>query len=196
MKTGSTISPQKARIEIDSQLLTLAEAWKAFGANRKWVAKTILNKSDAEIEEIFKLDPTDPAAQQGGMGGMPAGGAPMGGMDMGMGGMEQAPPEMQQMPPEAQNMSAAPEAGAAPAPEAGGAGQAPLFQSRKYVGNLIIETQDTLCSVKNYRNVVQLLEAEIKEGGIVEITAESRQSNILTEQHKSQLTEPEEIFNL
>ena len=34
----------------------------------------------------------------------------------------------------------------------------------------------------------------IKEGGIVEITAESRQSNILTEQHKSQLTEPEEIF--
>ena len=187
---------EKARIEIDSQLLTLAEAWKAFGANRKWVAKTILNKSDAEIEEIFKLDPTDPAAQQGGMGGMPAGGAPMGGTDMGMGGMEQAPPEMQQMPPESQNMSAAPMAGAAPAPEAGGAGQAPLFQSRKYVGNLIIETQDTLCSVKNYRNVVQLLEAEIKEGGIVEITAESRQSNILTEQHKSQLTEPEEIFNL
>ena len=178
---------EKARIEVEGALFGLAEQYKAFGVNRRWIAKHILYKNDSEIEEMFEIDPTEPQAGMEGMGG--GGAMPMAtDMSAGMGQppMEEGQPMEQPM---AQAPPAAPEAGAAP--EAAGM---PLTQNRRYLGSLIIETADTIREVKKYSNQVDILVESIRDGGIVAVSDSQRTVTSLVEGKKNQLTEPEEIF--
>lgn len=179
---------EKARIEVESELMNLASSYTGFGVNRRWVAKHILHKTDSEIEKMFEIDPTAP--QQGGEGA--AGGLPMGG-DLGAsmaGGMEAAPemaPQGNEMPPEAQG---APMAGHGV--EQGGG--VPLVQNRRHLGDLLIETENIICEVKRYSNEIKILQESIKDGGFVGLTSNTRKTTPLSESKTSQLTEPEEIF--
>ena len=179
---------EKARIENDGALLDLAGKYTAFGVNRKWVAKNILRKNVSEIEDMFEIDPSMQQPGQEGMGG----GMPMGGGDMGMdmsGGMPAAP----EAGPEAQMQPEVAQAGSQPPAAPGGAEQ-PLMQSRRYLGSLLLETEDTLVTVKKYSNKVTVLQESIKEGGIVGLSDSQRTVTTLIENKKAQLTEPEEIF--
>jgi len=181
---------EKARIENDGALLDLAAKWTGWGANRRWVAKTVLNKSDAEIEEIFKIDPTAPQAGMEGMGGM-GGGMPMGGEDFSnMGGQGMSPEDMgaEQMPDQSQ------QGGQPMSPDMGGQAGVPLMQNRRYIGGLILETNDTVCEVVRYKNSIKILEESIKDGGLLPLHDKKRCVTSLVENKKSSLTEPEEIF--
>lgn len=190
---------EKARLEIESESMNLATSYQAFGANREWVAKHILRKTDGEIQEMFKQD-TTPAAQAeqgGGMGGLGAG-ALGGGLGIGneLGGTELPPPG-----PGAEQLGGAPlpppppAAGPTPIPaEVGPAGaNIPLTQSRRYDNNLLIESTNVILPVSSLNSEFRKLKRLIKENGILgEDTFGTPVS--LTEETKKQLTEPEQIF--
>jgi len=134
---------EKARIEIESQRLALATSWLGIqGIDPKWVLKSVLNKTDAEIAVM--LTAVQPQAAMGGLppmgGGMPIGGMDMGG-DMGMGspdmsGQSQGPDlsgAIAQQPAPMMNNLGTP----------AGAGEV-LQQSYSYVvGDLLIESRPT-----------------------------------------------------
>lgn len=186
---------EKARIDNDNELINLANTYANFGVNKKWVAKHILHKSDAEIEEMFEIDPNMP--QPGAEGGMPGGMPSSGGMgDMGGMGNEMTPPE--QGAPVSPEMPQQGAPTAAPGGDAlGGApmgGGMPLTQSRRYIGNLLLETENVICEVKRYTNSLKILQEEIKDGGFVGLTSDIRLSSPLLESKKTKLTEPDEVF--
>jgi hypothetical protein len=178
---------EKARIEVESELLNLASSYTGFGVNRRWVAKHILHKTDSEIEKMFEIDPTAP--QQGGEGAM-GGGMPMGGdlgSAMGGGGME-APPEM---PQQGQEMAPEVQGGQQGMEQVGGV---PLLQNRRHLGDLLIETENIICEVKRYSRELLSLQESIRKEGLVGLTDSSRCTVSLTEKKIAKLTEPEEIF--
>lgn len=123
---------EKARIELEAELINLATNYKGFGVNTKWIAKNILNKAEADIEEMFKPDPMQ-QGEGGDLGGL-GGGMPS--MDLGLGGdlggdlgggMPEAPLGGQAPMP----AGATPEAGAG----------VPLMQS-KFINGMVIVEQD------------------------------------------------------
>jgi hypothetical protein len=194
---------EKARLEVDSSLLNLADSYKNFGVNTLWIAKNILRRTDTEVKEMFK---PDPLAQQGMPGGA-GGGMPLGG-DLGMApdaGLGAMPPEGQ-MAPDQQGM--APMPGAAqpgpmpaggPASDLGGPasdfGGVPLTAGRRYLGDLIIETTDVIKPVKHYGVELKEIKVLVERNGFESQESEARTVTSLTEEKKPQLTEPEEIFD-
>lgn len=188
---------EKARIEVDSTLLQLATSYQQFGVNRLWIAKNILRRTDSEIKDMFKPDPQMQQQQAGAMGG----GMPMG-MDMGMpmdAGAGAMPPEGAPLPPDQSGQTPGappmdmsgqmPQGG--PAPDAG----MPLTASRRYLGDLIIETADTALKVQYYAPEVKAIKGLLEANGIEPIVSDVRTMGSLVEEQKPQLTEPEEIFN-
>ncbi len=123
---------EKARIELETAAVALAQSYFSQGINKNWVLKHVLKKDDADIKEMLKLDPQ---AAQGaaGLGGMP----PAGGLDLsGLGGagMEPAPTETTE-PPVLNPANIPPEQpaeGATPAQE-------PLVQHSLYSGDTLLE---------------------------------------------------------
>jgi Bacteriophage T4-like portal protein (Gp20) len=183
---------EKNRIENDGALLDLAGKYTSMGINRRWVAKHVMHKSEAEIEEMFEIDPTAPQAGAEGAGGMSGG---MGMSDMGNLGTGALPTEP--MPQQAEMQPAGPEQ-AIPGAELGGqmpaTGNTPLMQSnRYYIGSLLVETFDTICDASRITSKVAKLQESIKDGGFA-TKNEVRVTRVLVEQKKSKLTEPEEIF--
>lgn len=182
---------EKARLEVDNTLLSLANTYQQFGVNRLWIAKNILQKTDSEVREMFKPDPTQQAASGAEAGGgMPL---PMPGMETELGGglPTQPPIEAGQAPPEALTPGAAPTAPQTPeAPTPEPAAQ-PLVQSRKYIGNLLIETQNTLHKVRHYFVDVKKMNAYFVENYTLNAV---EKSNVLTETVVP-LTEPEDVFD-
>ena len=144
---------EKARIEVDGSLLDLGEKYKSIGANRKWIAKHVLHRTDIEIEEMFKIDPAEQQAAQAMAGGAPmAGGGGMP-MDMGLGANMEAPTG-QELPQEGMPQEAAgqvPMGGAPVAPAAGMVtqGNMPLTQEYRREGNLLVENFNTTSTAKN-----------------------------------------------
>lgn len=187
---------EKARIEVDSSLLQLASSYQQFGVNRLWIAKNVLHRTDNEIKEMFEPDPMNQQQPDAGMGG---GAVPM---DLGTPPMDAGlPPEMNtQAPPDQQGMQQpAPgpgdmgmAQGAGPAPMGGAQ---PLVAGRRYLGDLIIETSDTVKPVKYYAPVVKALVALVEKNGFETYSARVAAATVLTEDKKAQLTEPEEIFD-
>jgi hypothetical protein len=184
---------EKNRIENDGALLDLAGKYTSMGINRRWVAKHVMHKSDAEIEEMFEIDPTAPqaGAEAGGMGGGMMGGD-MG--DLGTGGLPTEQMPQAEMQPEAPQQ-------AIPGAELGGqmpaaaVGNTPLMQSnRYYVGGLLVETFDTICEASRINTKIFKLQESIKDGGLVAPKDAVRVTRVILEQKKSKLTEPEEIF--
>lgn len=192
---------EKARIEVDSSLLNLGDQYKQLGANRKWVAKHILHRTDIEIEEMFKLDPQEQAAMQAQNGGMPSGGAmPMGG-DLGLGGLgsEMAPPPEGAPAPEmggAQPPMPAAPMGPEGMPQGAPAGQEPLTQSMRYLGGLLLETTNTVSSEKNYAQKVKDLTSLIERNGFLSIYSKERVTKVITEDTKKMdLSDPADILD-
>lgn len=187
---------EKARIEVDSTLLQLASSYQQFGVNRAWIAKNVLRRTDSEIKEMFKVDPAAAQAAAGMGGGMP-----MGGMDMGMpmdAGMGAMPPEGAQLPPDQTGqMPAAPAMDAGQMPQGGGpapdAGM-PLTAGRRYLGDLIIETDNIALKVKYYAPEIKKLIQLVETNGLKNNVNLAYTSSLLAESNKTQLTEPEEIF--
>lgn len=175
---------EKAKIELDSALMQLAGTYQTFGVNRPWIAKNILSRTDAEVTEMFQPDPTQPVSPDaGGMGG----GMPMGGgMDMGMG----APPDMGAPP-----MTGA--GGAPPMPDAGGGAPVPLTQSVKYIGGLLLETTDSVLTIRHPGKQLKTLISHMNENGFKETRTTKTGSIVssLLDSKKRQLTEPEQLFD-
>jgi hypothetical protein len=196
---------EKARLEVDSSLLALADSYKSFGVNTLWIAKNILRRTENEVKEMFKPDPLAQQGMPGGVGGgMPAGGGmPLGG-DMGMTpdtGLGAMPPEgqmapdqsMAPMPGTAQSAPMpAPMPAGGPAPDLGGAS---LTAGRRYLGDLIIETTDVIKPVKHYGVELNEIKILVEKNGFESQESEARTLTSLTEEKKLQLTEPEEIFD-
>lgn len=139
---------EKARIELESELLNLASNYKGFNVNSKWIAKNILHRTDPEIEEMFK---PDPMAQQeggglgGGLGDLGGGlGGDIGGIGLsGSGNVDQTQiqpsPDNSQIPTESSVQMAGAQAGAG--------GETPLMQGRVVQGLVFFEQNtSTVCT--------------------------------------------------
>ena len=142
---------EKARIEVESELLNLATSYQGMKFNTKWIAKNVLRKTDAEIAEMTAHDPLQAVEGEGGGamgGGMPMGGG-MGG-DMGGGAMPDpnagampdpnAAPDMSGGLDTSQMTPGSPSAAGSPAPL--DASQ-PVTQGRVYEGGLLLFESDT-----------------------------------------------------
>ena len=106
------------------------------------------------------------------------------------GGMEAAP----EMAPQGNEMPIEPQGGPTAPMGAEQGGGVPLVQSRRHLGDLLIETENIICEVKRYSKTIAALQESIKDGGFVGLTSSKRAVVSLTEGKTSQLTEPEEIF--
>jgi hypothetical protein len=136
---------EKARIEVEQALLSLASSYQTMHFNTKWIAKNVLRKTDAEIVEMTAKDPLVAEAEMaagGGGGGMPMG--DMGGGDMGAVGAPidpnagAAPPDMSGGLDTSQMAPGSPSAAGSPAPiEA----SQPITQGRIYGGALLYENE-------------------------------------------------------
>lgn len=187
---------EKARLEVDSSLLNLADSYKGFGVNTMWIAKNILRRTDTEVKEMFKPDPLAQQGAPGIGGGMPVGG------DLGLeAGMAPMPGAEGQVPPEqpgtapvpgAAPMAPMPGAEGGPAPDLGGV---PLTAGRRYLGGLLIETADVIKPVKHYNVALKEIKTLVERNGFESQESEARNVTSLTEEKKTQLTEPEEIFD-
>lgn len=181
---------EKARLEIEAAMMNLAGQYTGAGVNRRWVAKNIMRKTDAEVEEMFTPDPTDPLAQQAAAGG----GAIGGGMEMPLGGeaglgmpqVEQPPMEAAQ--PSGPNISQPGQEGGVPAE----AGQQPLTQGKVYAGGVLIENTTVIKRIRRPGKEIKVLLDDITTNGL-----RNKKTKVITklsENKKLLLTEPEEIL--
>ena len=162
---------EKARIELDSAAVGLAQAYLGQGINREWILKNVLKRSESDIKEMTKADPQVAQAAGGGMGGMPMGG--------GMPGLDTSGA----MPPEAMPGAEQPintlNPGNLPPPGTPGAGgtppapPAPLTASKHYEDNplyegesipTVVRVRAPLTRIMEYRQLMQAQAEFLTEG--------------------------------
>jgi len=131
---------EKARMEVESELVNLAQSYIGLKVNTEWVVRNILRRTEAEMLEMLKPDPLQQEPGAGGMGG----GMPMGG-DLGgdLGGTpdmsgSDIPPDMAQPTPDMGGAPMPDMSGAAPAPD-----MQPMMQGRVLNGLLLYEQNNT-----------------------------------------------------
>jgi hypothetical protein len=155
---------EKARIELDSAAVGLAQAYLGQGINREWILKNVLKRSESDIKEMTKADPQVAQAMGAAGGGMPVGGG-MPGLDTSGASM---PPEGMpgaEQPINTLNPSNLPPPGT---PGAGGTPPgppAPLTASKHYEDNplyegesipTVIRVRAPLTRIMEYKNLMDI----------------------------------------